>query len=110
MIPKSPAGTKRAVAEIARRRRLKLLRLEHQVGELACNVGAVENRLAEAHEALQRENVHLGQLQLRHRSVLYRAVTEAAQARLYTKAVPALINALSEFAVIESLATELRNH
>ena len=89
---------------------LELLRLEHQVGELACNVGAVENRLAEAHEALQRENVHLGQLQLRHRSVLYRAVTEAAQARLYTKAVPALINALSEFAVIESLATKLRNH
>jgi hypothetical protein len=65
---------------------LELLRLEHQVGELACNVGAVENRLVEAHEALQRENVHLAQLQLRHCSTTYRAVTEAAQARLYAEA------------------------
>jgi hypothetical protein len=80
----------------------ELLRLEHQVGELACNVGAVENRLVEAHEALQRENVHLAQLQLQHCSTTYRAVTEAAQARLYARAVPALINALNEFAVIES--------
>jgi hypothetical protein len=77
---------------------LELLRLEHQVGQLARNVGAVEDRLAAAHEALQRENVHLGQLQLRHRSALHRAATEAARARLYAKAVPALINMLCEFA------------
>jgi hypothetical protein len=87
----------------------ELLRLEHQIGDLSRNLGAVESRLGAAQEALQTANARLGELQLRHRSALYRAAVAAAEGRLYTCGVPALISMLSEFAVIESLSTELRN-
>jgi hypothetical protein len=88
----------------------QLLQLEHRLGQLVRNVGAVEDRLAAAVEVLQRENIALGELQVRHRSAVYRAVTEAAQDRLHAKAVPALISMLAEFAVVESLAAVLRGY
>jgi hypothetical protein len=43
------------------------------------NVGAVEDHLAAAHQALQRKNETLAQLQVRYRGILYAAAIEAAR-------------------------------
>jgi len=73
------------------------------------DLGASATALEIAASGLRAANEHLAELHARHRGALYRAAIEAAEWRLHTRAIPALIAALAEFGVVESLEVELRN-
>jgi|SRR6516162_3749561 hypothetical protein len=86
-----------------------MIELERQIGDLRRDLGASVTALEIAASGLQAANEHLAELHIRHRGALYRAAVEAAAWRLRTRAVPALIQALAEFGVVESLEVALRN-
>ena len=86
-----------------------MLEFERQLGDLRRDLGASATALEFAASGLRAANEHLAELHARHRGALYRAAVEAAEWRLHTRAIPALIAALAEFGVVESLEVELRN-
>ena len=83
--------------------------LENAVRELTRDGSASRPALEAARNVLDERNVHFSQLAAQKQSAIYRASVEAARERLHRHATPAMIAAMSELSVIESLATVLRN-
>jgi len=87
---------------------LKMLHLEHEIGDLTRNLGAVEDRLQAAQEALQRANEDLAILSGEHRSRVYGAVVEAARDRLQRYTTPAMVHSMLELSIVQALPPVLR--
>jgi hypothetical protein len=88
----------------------RMIELERELGDLRRDIGAVgEHALGASGEAVHAANEELASLHLRQRSALYGAAVEACERRLHAKAIPALVAALNEFSIVESLEVELRN-
>jgi hypothetical protein len=86
---------------------LELLRLEHQIGDLTRNLGAVESALEAARSALDEQNRILGALAARKQSATYRVIVEVCREHLQRRCVPAMIASLMELSIPQALAAEL---
>jgi len=86
-----------------------LLLAEHRIGEARRDLGASENALQDAADALQRANEDLAILSGEHRSRVYGRAVEAAEARLQRYARPAMIHGMIELSIVQALPSVLRS-